>query len=88
MRIRVLFDIRTPLKRKMRIKKKGGSWLWVTFEYERLPKFCFFYGILGYIDYLREKYYDFPDKSVSFPYWTWLGAGKKKGSGGIDKRWL
>lgn len=42
LKIRVLVDIRKPLKAKMRLKKPGGEWNVIRFQYERLPNFCFF----------------------------------------------
>ena len=32
--VRVNIDIRTPLKRRMRIKKPTSEWVWVEFRYE------------------------------------------------------
>lgn len=45
-RIRVTLDIQQPLKRRMKIKREGGSWHWVNFKYERMGSFCFVCGIV------------------------------------------
>jgi 14-3-3 protein epsilon len=48
MRIRVLVDIRTPLKRNKKIKKEGAESKLVNFKYERLGTFCYVCGMLGH----------------------------------------
>ncbi|KAL0302861.1 UNVERIFIED_CONTAM: hypothetical protein Sradi_6154200 [Sesamum radiatum] len=47
-RIRVLLDIRVPLKRFLRVRAADGE-ITLSFTYERLPNFCYGYGILGHI---------------------------------------
>lgn len=41
MRIRVLIDVRLPLKKEQRLKKPGAEWKFVKFRYEKLGIFCF-----------------------------------------------
>jgi hypothetical protein len=48
MRIRVLVDIRMPLKKSKKIKKAGGDSVLVHFKYERLGTFCYVCGLLGH----------------------------------------
>ncbi|GMJ05091.1 hypothetical protein HRI_004178300 [Hibiscus trionum] len=48
MRIRVVMDIRIPLKRKKKLKLQNGRDHYVRFEYERLTLFCFICGLLGH----------------------------------------
>lgn len=48
MRARVTMDINKPLKRRMKIKRKGGTWSWINFKYERLSTFCFVCGLMGH----------------------------------------
>jgi hypothetical protein len=50
MRIRVLVDVRLPLKRHKKIKKQGDGSKLVQFKYERLGTFCYVCGILGHSD--------------------------------------
>lgn len=50
MRIRVRIDVNEPLKRRMHMKKPGGTWVWINFKYERLPIFCFYCGVMGHSD--------------------------------------
>lgn len=73
-RVRVLLDIRKPLKRRMRIKRPGGEWTWVKFRYERLPSFCFFCGLLGHGVNFCEKRYDASCDLGKLPYGPFLRA--------------
>jgi hypothetical protein len=50
MRIRVMLDVRRPLKRTKRLKKPGGGVQEVQFNYERLGMFCYYCGLLGHTD--------------------------------------
>lgn len=50
MRIRVLVDVRIPLKRSRKVTLQGGDWNVVNFRYERLGTFCFRCGLIGNID--------------------------------------
>lgn len=58
LRIRVAIDIDRPLKRRMKIKKPGGEWLWIQFKYERLPSFCFYCGRIGHAEKFCEEMFD------------------------------
>lgn len=50
MRIRVLFDVRTPLKCTKKIKLQGEEWNVVSFKYERFGNFCFLCGLLSHTE--------------------------------------
>nr|KYP46238.1 Uncharacterized protein At4g02000 family [Cajanus cajan] len=50
MRVRVLIDVRKPLKKSKRIKKPGGEATVVLFKYEKLGPFCFVCGLLGHME--------------------------------------
>ena len=58
MRIRVDLPLNKPLRRKGNIVNLDGSRTRVTFKFERLPCFCFQYGLLGH----DER------RCASFPY--------------------
>lgn len=47
-RVRVSLDIAKPLKRRMKLTKRDGMSVWVTFGYERMSTFCFFCGLIGH----------------------------------------
>ena len=68
MRIRVSIDVRKPLKRRMRLKKSGGDWVWIDFKYERLQVFCFICGLLGHTERQCLSLYDYPDDDIIKPY--------------------
>lgn len=44
-RVKITFDLPKPLM-KGRMLKINGSFMLITFQYERLPKFCFRYGMI------------------------------------------
>lgn len=50
MRIRVLVDVRQPLKRSKKIKKQGVEAITSMFKYERLDNFCYLCGCLGHME--------------------------------------
>ncbi|XP_019160868.1 PREDICTED: uncharacterized protein LOC109157414 [Ipomoea nil] len=49
-RVRVTHDVSNPLKRRMKMILRDGSWTWINFKYERLHMFCFFCGRMGHTD--------------------------------------
>lgn len=87
-RIRVLIDVAKPLKRKMKIKKAGGSWSWIEFKYERLPTFCFICGVLGHADKFCPKLFEGIDKEAEKPYGPWLRAQGRRAQMTMGQRWL
>lgn len=48
LRVRVVVDVRKPLRRKKRILLPTGTSHYVKFSYEKLTLFCFIYGKLGH----------------------------------------
>jgi hypothetical protein len=58
MRIRVLVDVRLPLKRHKKIKKLDGDSKMVNFKYERLGTFCYVCGLLGHSENRCPKLFD------------------------------
>ena len=64
MRIRVLLDVRQPLKRWKRIRKPQGEWSLVQFKYERLNTFCYLCGMLGHSEKFCDKFFSITDGEI------------------------
>lgn len=47
LRVRILLDLTKPLSRGRFLKLQGKS-IWVDFQYERLPRYCFHCGIINH----------------------------------------
>jgi hypothetical protein len=58
MRIRVLRDVRLPLKKSKKIKKPGEESKLIHFKYERLGTFCYVCGMLGHDENKCPKLFD------------------------------
>lgn len=82
-RIKVWVDITKPLKSGMFFQGVVGNKQWVQIIYERLPTFCFLYGIRGHREvYCLSRYEeDFVDPVREFPYGNWMrvNAASRKG---------
>ena len=87
MRIRVLLDVRKPLKRRMHLKK-GGEWMWIEFRYERLNIFCFICGLLGHTEKLCPKLYDCDLTAIPRPYGQGIKAPNRHNVMASGERWL
>ncbi|CAH9057915.1 unnamed protein product [Cuscuta europaea] len=79
MRVRVMMDVRKPLKVGTTLKKSSGEGYWVDFKYEKLPSFCFACGVIGHAEKFCPSLYDKGGtKTVrSFDPWlrAWGGGG-------------
>lgn len=49
MRIRVVVDVRVPLKKRKKLMTPSGKFFYAKFKYEKLTLFCFLYGRLGMV---------------------------------------
>ncbi|XP_074336841.1 uncharacterized protein LOC141674013 [Apium graveolens] len=87
-RVRVTINVLKPIKRRMKIKKEGGSWSWINFKYERLSTFCFVCGILGHTERECSVVYANPDKEVEWAYGVWLRAPNRNAKQNTGARWL
>lgn len=87
-RIRVTLDINKPLKRRMKLKREGGSWSWVNFKYERLGNFCFVCGMLGHVERECSVVYANPGKVIEKAYGVWLRAPNRNVKNNVGARWL
>lgn len=53
LRVRILLDITKPLVRGRLLKVQGRS-VWIAFQYEKIPKFCFQCGVIRHGTALRD----------------------------------
>ncbi|XP_074329726.1 uncharacterized protein LOC141667192 [Apium graveolens] len=87
-RVRVRIDINKPLRRKMKLKKKGGDWFWVNFKYEHAPTFCFICGIIGHSERFCPKLFQQEEDIVERPYGAWLRAAPRRSVINFGAKWL
>lgn len=87
-RIKVAIDVHKPLKSKMRMKKAGGEWLWISFKYERLPSFCFYCGVIGHSEKFCETLFDEKEDSGTRKYDGSLRAPMRGQQGSGNNQWL
>jgi hypothetical protein len=87
MRIRVLVDVREPLKKAKKIKKQGGDSCMVQFKYERLGTFCYVCGLLGHSESRCPKLFDHPELEIKRAWSPELRAesGRRQGR---ESRWI
>ncbi|CAN0874901.1 hypothetical protein LINGRAHAP2_LOCUS10518 [Linum grandiflorum] len=64
MRIRVILDVRVPLRQERLVTLHGGRDTTCRFRYECLHTFCFFCGILGHKEQQCELRYRFPEDQL------------------------
>ncbi|KAL0421421.1 UNVERIFIED_CONTAM: putative mitochondrial protein [Sesamum latifolium] len=74
LRVRVALDITKPLKRALKLHTILGDEQLISFSYERLPNFYYFYGCLGHLSRQCEFQFQegFRDPGDSPPYDPWL----------------
>ncbi|XP_074336020.1 uncharacterized protein LOC141673185 [Apium graveolens] len=87
-RITVAVNIEKPLKRRLKIKREGGSWSWLNFKYERLGTFCFVCGIIGHSERDCNIVYANPEKLIEKAYGTWLRAPSRNARNNAGARWI
>lgn len=88
MRVRVTMDLSKSLKRRMKLRKSGNEWFWITFKYENAPVFCFICGLLGHSDKFCSQLFDKPENEIVRPYGSWMRAPLRKQTKLIGAKWL
>ncbi|XP_060965514.1 uncharacterized protein LOC133034443 [Cannabis sativa] len=78
LRVRATIDIDKPLKRRMKLCKENGDWIWANFQYEHLPTFCFACGIIGNSERFCPRRFDQPLEQIAKPYGIGMRAQLKK----------
>lgn len=48
MRVRIMLDIMKPLLRKKKFMIEGLDLMWISFTYEQLQDFCYWYRMIGH----------------------------------------
>ncbi|XP_074318065.1 uncharacterized protein LOC141654850 [Silene latifolia] len=74
-RIRVLYDIRKPLKATIPIRMRGGKTVSFDVKYERLPTYCYGCGLIGHGEKDCE---DGPYEDDDLKFGEWLRASPWK----------
>ncbi|CAN1789251.1 Uncharacterized protein At4g02000 [Linum perenne] len=87
MRIKVRLDVRRSLKREKVLRKMGRE-LTVTFQYERLPTFCFICGRIGHIDRFCEIRFRIPEEQIVKLWDMQLKAPTRRRRGVVKSKWL
>ncbi|XP_019197752.1 PREDICTED: uncharacterized protein LOC109191599 [Ipomoea nil] len=87
-RIRLAIPVEKPMKRRLNFVKRDKSTCWVTFKYERLHNFCFYYGKLGHLYKFCRMARDSVLPVEEYPYSTELRAGIKRGPRAVGEHWL
>lgn len=87
--IKVLLDVRLPLKKEKKVKKPDGEWKTVHFKYERLGVFYFFCGRIGHVEQFCTELFE-GDEDDGVRLWgPELRVEPRRGGGGTGgNKWL
>lgn len=88
LRIRVTFDLSKPLKGRMKLRKSGNEWGWITFKYENVPTFCFICGIMGHSEKYYGQLFEKSESEIVKPYGVWMKAPVRRQTKMIGSKWL
>uniref|UniRef100_A0A803NGT3 DUF4283 domain-containing protein n=1 Tax=Cannabis sativa TaxID=3483 RepID=A0A803NGT3_CANSA len=88
LRIRVTINIEKHLKRRIKLKKTNGEWLWCQFKYESVPTFCFICGIIGHSERFCHRLFDTPLEEIEKPFGLWMKAEPIRKKQKFGSRWL
>lgn len=88
MRIKIRLDVRKPLKRKKKIKRKNGSEFTVLSKYERLGDFCFACGLVTHTERFCRKSLDSRSDNGVRDWGAWLRAPARRGGNQGGSKWL
>lgn len=88
MRIKIRLDVRKPLKRKKKIRRKNGTEFVVTCKYEMLGDFCFACGLVTHTERFCRKSIDSRSEGGSQEWGSWLRAPPRRGAGQGGSKWL
>lgn len=74
MPLKIRVDVRKPLKRKKKIKRKNGSKFKVLCKYDRLGKFCFLCGLATHTERFCRRSLDNRGEGVVKEWGAWLSS--------------
>lgn len=83
-----VYGCQKPLKRRMKIQRKGGVGFSVNFKYERVPTFYFICGVMGHAEKFCPRLYDTPTHLLEKPFGVWMRANQKKTMNLVGSKWL
>ncbi|XP_030497870.2 uncharacterized protein LOC115713529 [Cannabis sativa] len=88
LRVRATVDIEKPLKRRMKLCKDNGDWIWANFKYEHIPTFCFVCGLIGHAERLCPRRFDEDFNPLVKPYGNGMRAQTRRKNYLIGAQWL
>lgn len=88
MRLKIKLDVRKPLKRKKKIKRKNGTEFTVFYKYERLGEFCFACGLMSHTERFCRKVIDNRGEGIQKDYGGWLRAMLRWAANQNRSKWL
>ncbi|XP_012847426.1 PREDICTED: uncharacterized protein LOC105967373 [Erythranthe guttata] len=76
LRLRAAVNVNKPLRRIARLRNEKGELVVVNLQYERLPNFCYFCGLMDHISGGCSKQYSLSveERNGDNPYGEWLKA--------------
>uniref|UniRef100_A0A803NL38 DUF4283 domain-containing protein n=1 Tax=Cannabis sativa TaxID=3483 RepID=A0A803NL38_CANSA len=86
--VRITIDIAKPLKRRMKLCKENGEWIWANFKYEHLPTFWFVCGIIGHSERSCPKRFEQSVEQMVKPYGVAMRADMRRKNYGVGSQWL
>lgn len=88
MRVRIIVDVRQPLKRKKKICMKNGPKCIVQCKYEKLRDFCFVCGLVTHTERFCDKKYNSTIKDEVREWGSWLRAPVRRSVGQDRSKFL
>jgi hypothetical protein len=88
MRIRVMLDVRKPLRQTRRLKKQDGESHEVQLKYERLGMFCYYCGLMGHTDDSCDLLFSVEEDDGVRKWGPTMRAEAKRGVADDGGRWL
>lgn len=88
MRLKIRVDVRLPLKRRKKIRRRDRSEFVVTCKYEKLGDFCFRCGILSHTERSCKRRLDAGMEEEGKGWGGWLRAPPRRGVAQGRSKWL